>query len=69
MDENRILRVALDWEVAGIDPPRAGGGWNTGRVVQHTHESLVEDDFGAPPETPDAPPMVIPWLAETIERT
>ncbi|MCQ4634707.1 ABC transporter substrate-binding protein [Shinella sp. CPCC 100929] len=67
MDENRILRVALDWEVAGIDPPRAGGGWNTGRVVQHTHESLVENDFGAPPETPDAPPLVIPWLAETVE--
>ncbi|MBY4674343.1 ABC transporter substrate-binding protein [Burkholderia multivorans] len=67
MDESRILRVALDWEVAGIDPPRAGGGWNTGRVVQHTHESLVEDDFDTPPGTPDAPTLVIPWLAETVE--
>jgi len=67
MDESRILRVALDWEVAGIDPPRAGGGWNTGRVVQHTHESLVEDDFDRAPETPDEPTHVIPWLAETVE--
>lgn len=45
MSEGRILRVALDWAVDDIDPPRSFGGWNTGRVVQQTHESLMEDDF------------------------
>src|SRR4051812_32028961 len=49
MPEARMLRVALDWSVDEIDPPRSFGGWNTGRVVQQTHESLVEDDFHTPP--------------------
>ena len=49
MREDRILRVALDWAVDEIDPPRSFGGWNTGRVVQQTHESLVEDDFDTAP--------------------
>ena len=34
MQEDKILRVALDWSVDEIDPPRSFGGWNTGRVVQ-----------------------------------
>ncbi|WP_046785683.1 ABC transporter substrate-binding protein [Pseudomonas putida] len=67
VDERRILRVALDWAVEGIDPPRAGGGWNTGRVVQHTHESLVEDDFDTPPSTPGECTRLTPCLAEAID--
>ena len=59
MDEKDVLRVALDWEVDGIDPPRSFGGWNTGRVVQQTHESLMEDDFDTPPTNPGQPTAIV----------
>jgi peptide/nickel transport system substrate-binding protein len=65
--EGRILRVALDWAVDEIDPPRSFGGWNTGRVVQQTHESLVEDDFHAPPTPRDAPTRIVPRLAQEVQ--
>lgn len=68
MQEDRILRVALDWAVDDIDPPRSFGGWNTGRVVQQTHESLVEDDFDTPPAPADAPTRIVPRLAEHVEE-
>ncbi len=59
-----MLKVAIDWEVDVIDPPASFGGWNTGRVVQQTHESLVEDDLNAEglPYT-----NLIPALAESYE--
>ena len=63
MHNDRILRVALDWAVDDIDPPRSFGGWNTGRVVHQTHESLFEDDFDEVPATWNAPTNVIPRLA------
>lgn len=69
MQEDRMLRVALDWAVDEIDPPRSFGGWNTGRVVQQTHESLVEDDFDAPPAPADAPTQIVPRLAEHVEES
>lgn len=56
MNEDKILRVALDWAVDEVDPPRSFGGWNTGRVVHQTHESLFEDDFGELPASDGAPP-------------
>jgi peptide/nickel transport system substrate-binding protein len=65
MQQDRVLRVALDWAVDQIDPPRSFGGWNTGRVVQQTHESLMEDDFHARPLPADAPTQVVPRLAES----
>jgi peptide/nickel transport system substrate-binding protein len=65
MTDDGVLRVALDWSVDAIDPPRSFGGWNTGRVVQQTHESLMEDDFDA---ASDGPPggvtRIVPRLAE-----
>lgn len=64
MDERHVLRVALDWEVDGIDPPRSFGGWNTGRVVQQTHESLMEDDFDTAPAGPGQPTAIVPRLAQ-----
>lgn len=64
MDEKDVLRVALDWEVDGIDPPRSFGGWNTGRVVQQTHESLMEDDFDTAPANPGQPTAIVPRLAQ-----
>ena len=67
MDERNVLRVALDWEVDGIDPPRSFGGWNTGRVVQQTHESLMEDDFDAAPASPGQPTAIVPRLAHGCE--
>jgi len=66
MQDNLILRVALDWAVDEIDPPRSFGGWNTGRVVQQTHESLVEDDFDTPPTLADAATRIVPRLAEHV---
>lgn len=69
MREDRILRVALDWAVDEIDPPRSFGGWNTGRVVQQTHESLVEDDFDTPPAPADAPTRIVPRLAEHVDMS
>lgn len=63
VSRDRVLRVALDWAVDEIDPPRSFGGWNTGRVVHHTHESLFEDDFDEAPATWDAPTNLIPRLA------
>lgn len=69
MQEDRMLRVALDWAVDEIDPPRSFGGWNTGRVVQQTHESLVEDDFDTPPMPADAPTQIVPRLAEQVEES
>ena len=69
MNENRILRVALDWSVDEIDPPRSFGGWNTGRVVQQTHESLFEDDFNEIPDSFGAPTKIIPRLASSCEVT
>lgn len=67
MDERDVLRVALDWEVDGIDPPRSFGGWNTGRVVQQTHESLMEDDFDAAPASPGQPTAIVPRLAQSCD--
>ncbi|WP_314189602.1 ABC transporter substrate-binding protein [Paracoccus yeei] len=67
MDEKDVLRVALDWEVDGIDPPRSFGGWNTGRVVQQTHESLMEDDFDTPPANPGQPTAIVPRLAQSCD--
>lgn len=67
MDESHVLRVALDWEVDEIDPPRSFGGWNTGRVVQQTHESLIEDDFDKPPLVNGEPTAIVPRLAESYE--
>lgn len=67
MDENNVLRVALDWEVDEIDPPRSFGGWNTGRVVQQTHESLVEDDFDSPSPANGEPTIIVPRLAVRYE--
>ncbi|WP_223252666.1 hypothetical protein [Paracoccus mutanolyticus] len=69
MDEKDVLRVALDWEVDGIDPPRSFGGWNTGRVVQQTHESLMEDDFDTPPANPGQPTAIVPRLASQRARS
>ncbi|MDR8399465.1 ABC transporter substrate-binding protein [Paraburkholderia fungorum] len=69
MQQDRILRVALDWAVDEIDPPRSFGGWNTGRVVQQTHESLVEDDFDTPPSPPDAATRIVPRLATRVENS
>lgn len=69
MQENRILRVALDWAVDEIDPPRSFGGWNTGRVVQQTHESLVEDDFDTVPSTAGEPTRIVPRLARHVEMS
>ena len=67
MQEDKILRVALDWSVDEIDPPRSFGGWNTGRVVQQTHESLFEDDFDSAPANFNDPTDVIPRLAVECE--
>ncbi|WP_223479600.1 ABC transporter substrate-binding protein [Oricola indica] len=67
MDEQQVLRVGLDWEVDTIDPPRSFGGWNTGRVVQQTHESLVEDDFETEPAFAGQPTRIVPRLAESCE--
>lgn len=67
MNPPRTLRVALDWAVDEIDPPRSFGGWNTARVVQQTHESLVEDDFDTPPSPPEAPTRIVPRLARRVE--
>ena len=69
MQQDRILRVALDWAVDDIDPPRSFGGWNTGRVVQQTHESLMEDDFHTRPVPADAPTQVVPRLAEAVQQS
>lgn len=69
MQKDRILKVALDWAVDDIDPPRSFGGWNTGRVVQQTHESLVEDDFDTPPSPPDEATRIVPRLAERVEAS
>jgi peptide/nickel transport system substrate-binding protein len=69
MPETRMLRVALDWSVDEIDPPRSFGGWNTGRVVQQTHESLVEDDFHTPPMPADAPTRIVPCLARQVQSS
>jgi len=63
MNEDKILRVALDWAVDEVDPPRSFGGWNTGRVVHQTHESLFEDDFGELPASDGAPTSLVPRLA------
>ncbi len=65
MDESQVLCVGLDWEVDGIDPACSFGGWNTGRVVQQTHESLMEDGFETPPDWPGQPTRIIPRLAES----
>ncbi|CAM3308940.1 ABC transporter substrate-binding protein [Paracoccus nototheniae] len=67
MDEGSILRVALDWQVDEIDPPRSFGGWNTGRVVQQTHESLMEDDFEKHPAVEGEPTALVPRLAISCE--
>ena len=67
MNERHVLRVALDWEVDGIDPPRSFGGWNTGRVVQQTHESLMEDDFDTAPVNPGQPTAIVPRLAQSCD--
>lgn len=67
--EGRTLRVALDWAVDEIDPPRSFGGWNTGRVAQQTHESLVEDDFDTRPVPTDAPTQIVPRLAESVQTS
>ncbi|MBQ1762493.1 MAG: ABC transporter substrate-binding protein, partial [Aquincola sp.] len=69
MQQDRRLRVALDWAVDDIDPPRSFGGWNTGRVVQQTHESLMEDDFHTRPVPADAPTQVVPRLAEAVQQS
>jgi len=69
MREDRILRVALDWAVDEIDPPRSFGGWNTGRVVQQTHESLVEDDFDTAPTPAGVPTQIVPRLAEHVDMS
>ena len=69
MQNDRMLRVALDWAVDEIDPPRSFGDWNTGRVVQQTHESLVEDDFHMPPGSTGAPTQVVPRLAESVQQS
>lgn len=58
------LVVGLEWEVDIIDPPSSFGGWNTGRVVQHIFESLVEDDL----EEENTPyTSIVPALAERYE--
>ncbi|WP_339934871.1 ABC transporter substrate-binding protein [Vreelandella glaciei] len=67
MREDKILRVALDWSVDEIDPPRSFGGWNTARVVQQTHESLFEDDFDSAPVNFTDPTDVVPRLAVDCE--
>lgn len=69
MRKGQTLRVALDWGVDEIDPPRSFGGWNTGRVVQQTHESLVEDDFDVAPVPADAPTRIVPRLAEEVRQS
>ena len=69
MRQDRMLRVALDWAVDEIDPPRSFGGWNTGRVVQQSHESLMEDDFHTSPVPADAPTRVVPRLAEAVQQS
>lgn len=69
MQSQKVLRVALDWAIDEIDPPRSFGGWNTGRVVQQSHESLVEDDFHVSPDSADAPTHVVPRLAESVHQS
>ena len=69
MEEDQMLRVALDWGVDEIDPPRSFGGWNTGRVVQQTHESLVEDDFDTAALPADAPTRIVPRLAVDVQTS
>lgn len=64
MSGGKILRVALDWAVDEIDPPRSFGGWNTARVVQQTHESLMEDDFDA---AQGGVTRIVPRLAERCD--
>lgn len=59
-----VLRVALDWEVDGIDPPASFGGWNTGRVVQQMFESLYEDDLE---DETAVPTRLVPALAASVD--